>query len=258
MALKALVPKDKAGELPEAHKSLYTENEQGDFVLEVDGALDVFAPGLVAKNKELIGKLKVSDQKKAELEAKYAGIDLEKYQSLIEAAETEADKGNGNGDAAKALAEFQQKEKLWTADQKKLTGQVEELTKKATGLEQKYHSTLVTNEILKAIEELDGNAEMLLPAIVLAGKVKVNAEEDKETVRVLDADGVVLVGDTKGTPMSVKQYIETEFKSKTNWAGAFKADGKGGSGAQQSNKTTRGIDMSKMSPTERLKVAHRT
>ena len=257
MALKALVPKDKAAEIPEAHKSLYTENEQGDFVLEVDGVLDVHAPGLVTKNKELLGKLKTAEQAKKDLEAKLSGVDLDEYQKLKEAAEKEADKGGGNGDAQKALAAFEQKEKLWGTERAKLTGTVETLTRERDGFQQKYHKTLVTNEILKAIEELEGNAEMLLPAIVLAGKVRVNAEDDREAVRVLDSEGVVLVGDSKGTPMTVKQYIETEFKNKTNWAGAFKANGAGGSGATHSNKTSRGVDLSKLSPTERLKVAHR-
>ena len=258
MALKALVPKDKASEIPEAQRGLYTENEAGDFVLEVDGALDVFAPGLVKKNTELLGKLKKFAGIDVDQYEKLKGVDLEKYEKLLAAAEKEeAEGGNGHGDAAKALAAFEQKEKLWGTEKQKLASSIETLTSQRDTLEKKYHSTLVTNEILKAIEELDGNAEMLLPAIVLAGKVKVTLDDNKELVRVMDADDVILVGDSKGSPMTVKQYIETEFKSKANWAGAFKANGAGGTGSTASQKHTRGIDMSKLSPTERLKVAHR-
>src|ERR1043165_1112552 len=250
---------DALDKVPEAFRGEYVEKD-GKFVLQVENVLDVFAPGLVKKNGELLTEKKKAEQKALELEQRYAGIDLEEFERIkAEQAAAEEEKARKDGNHQSLL---EQKDKLHNAEKTKLTTQLTDITKERDGLTKEIETLLVTNETLKAIDELDGVPDMLLPAIMLAGKVKVIIENGKRVVRIMDfssdPEGVVLVGDSKGTPMSVKQYVETEFKNNQIWGGAFKSSGAGGSGASNStHRQKMGIDLSKLPPAERMKALRR-
>lgn len=251
-ALKAQV--EKLDDVPESYRPLYAEKD-GAFVLEVEGALDVFAPALVANNKKLVKEKQTVAQKLAELEQKYEGIDLEEIERLRQAA-AQGDPDDKSKD--KHVAALEQQTKQWDKERDKYKGGIEELTKANGALTHEIESLMVTNVTLKAIEELDGIPDMLLPAIVLAGKVKAVMEDGKRVVRIVDSEGVVAVGDSKGTPMSVKQYVETEFKGKPAWGGAFKPSGAGGSGATNgTHRRLSGVDLTKLTPAERMKAFRR-
>ncbi len=117
------------------------------------------------------------------------------------------------------------KEQLVAEHTNVVTGLTERNQVLETGISKVLKEQVARAEILA----LKGVPELVLPAINAVTRV---GEKDGEFfVEVLDDKGNVRIGDSKGTPMTVKQLV-AELRNTETYGRAFEGDGKQGSGKQ--------------------------
>lgn len=98
MALKAILTADEHGELPEAQRALYSENEDGGLVLDVDGV--EAHPGARALKSALDAER--ASRRRANTKAEALAAELERYRGIdpdaAHAALARPEKSDGGGD----------------------------------------------------------------------------------------------------------------------------------------------------------------
>lgn len=226
---------DSQDAIPEQMKS-YAVERDGKWVFEAETSDDV--TGL---------KKALDDERKRRAQAEkvakqFEGIDAEKARQLLDEthkAEEEKAKAAGQWENWKAQMTAQHNQEKQT------------LTEQIAALERDLNEQMVTANAMQAIAAEKGVAALLLPHI----GVQVTTENGKREVRILDASGNVRYG-KNGQPLTIAERVQ-EMKADPIFGRAFEATGAGGSGADNNtrNGATRGIDWSKLSPTERLKAA---
>lgn len=172
----------------------------------------------------------------------FEGIDAEQAKKLLEdthKAEEEKAKAAGQWENWKA-----QMQATHESEKKTLADQI-------AALERDLNEQMVTATAMQSIAAEKGVPALLLPHI----GAQVVVEHGKREVRILDASGNVRYG-KNGAPLTIAERV-MEMKADPVFGRAFDATGAGGSGAENNTRTgnARGIDWSKLSPTERLKTA---
>jgi uncharacterized lipoprotein YmbA len=220
--LKTVV--DDISAVPEAFRTQYKPIDGSNkFMLqEVEIPDPVDVSGLAKKTEELL------KEKKA-LEAKYAGIDPDRYQALLKAREAdERSKLEGKG-AWEALE--QQLKDRHAQELKQLESRVGSLTR---ALEQ----NMIDAEATAAISAARGAPALLLPHV--KEHVRVFEEDGRFVAKVVDANGNPRIGDAKGSPMTIKQLVE-EMKFSEIFGRAFEATYARGSGAPANGGRSRAV-----------------
>lgn len=208
--------------LSEEVAALYKETDDGSFVLAVEGMVSADSvedtSGLksaLRKERENVSKL---TGKLKGLEEKFAGFDLEEFESLRQA----------QADAAEAEAEKKGEwEKL---KQQMRDAHADELGKRDAAysrLKKELERHLIDATATAAINEADGNVTLLQPHVKALVKL---VEEGDGTFKpqVVDATGTPRV-DADGNPLSIKALV-SEMRDQEVYKGAFKGTGAQGGG----------------------------
>lgn len=217
MALKRIV--QSLDEVPESVREFYVESE-GKFVLDADDAAEL---------KSALRRKTDRAQQLAEELKKFEGIDLDRYNELMSAAEQQA-------------ADEMKKKGDWEAREKQLIdrhrSEVEKAKQREASLLSALENALITESATRAIAAAKGEPTLLLPHVEKRAKV---VEENGEfVVRIIDpATKQPLLADGTGTPMQMSGLIES-FKSDATLARAFEPPDKSGSGASGAARTNSG------------------
>ena len=206
--LKAIV--DNLDSVPEGARSFY-EQKDGKFALKVEGLEDVSG-------------LKSALEKEREA-AKTAKAFKELGLSPEEIRELKAAREKADEDKAKAAGE-------WDKLREKLSGQhaaeLKKLQDQIAALEQSERGAVVKTGLMSALAEAGATEEglSLLPDI-LQGRAKMENDNGKRVVKILDADG---------SPMLVKgrdaTFADLVAAASEKYPSLFKATTKPGSGTQ--------------------------
>jgi DNA-directed RNA polymerase subunit F len=225
MALKAVV--EKVDDLAESIRPLYQEKE-GRFVLDVE-PIDGFALEDVAGLKSTLGK-ELTKRKQLEKDfAKFKDLDPDKAREAIVKLEE-----LGNIDPLKEA------DKIVDQRLKAATGQlVEKHTKeldqeraRSTRLQKAFESTLIDQAATAALAEAKGSVELLLPHVQRHTRVR-ELDDGRHVVEVIDKDGTVRIGNSKGDPMTITDLVQ-EMKKSEAFGRAFDGSGQSGSGMRPS------------------------
>lgn len=234
MALKAIL--DSVDGLPDPIKAEYTQKD-GKFFLSVE-AVDGFELDDVTGLKNgLASERGVSSSMKKELEKLGSKWDETAKKWVHIADPIKIKQAITKFDEFSAFDPTKEADKIAEAKVNSIKEQlVAEHTTETTGLKERV--SVLENGISKVLKEqvaraeiiaLKGVPELLLPAINAVTRV---AEKDGDFfVEVLDDKGNVRIGDSKGTPMTVKQLV-AELRNTETYGRAFEGEGKSGSGKQ--------------------------
>lgn len=241
MSLPAAV--EKLDTIPEAQRGFYKQDGQR-FVLDVEGAEDVFAAGLKKNRDELL-----ADRKRLAAEiAKYKDVDPEEYQRL-KALQAEADEKKQKDAGAFDTLKQQLIEKH--------NGDMQKVNAELDADRNFIRETLADSVATKEIAGLQGNVKLLLPHVLREIKVERGADGKWGAV-VVDAKGNARISNAKGEPMTIAELV-AEFKARDEFAIAFKGSGASGSGASGSSTggNAGAADYAAMGPEARLAEARR-
>lgn len=210
--LKAVV--DKLDSVPEAYRDLYTERDDGKFILDADGVEDV--AGL---RSTLQSKQKRADELARKL-AEFGELTPEKAKELLAGAEeAERKKAESKGEWEKL------KVSLVEAHTKALKAKDDEIN----DLMAEIRLQVGENAARKAIESVSESVDLLIPHVMR--RVKVDRGEDRRfRAQVLDANGQPMIG-ADGNPVKIESLLE-ELKKDPKFQPAFKGTGSSGSGAE--------------------------
>lgn len=211
---------EKREDAPEWLRSALIE-DGGKFVFEAETTTEI------AGLKKTIDALRLSEGELSKLKKQIEGMDIDEAKKAVEAAkQAENDKLKAKGDWETREANLKQQ----LSDQfTKEYGPIKAQNEKLTAAVEKH---LKESVAAQAIADAKGNTRLLLPHVLQHIKV---VEENGEYVARVMKDGQVRIGDAKGTPMTISQLVEAEFKSSADYAGAFAASGAAGSGAGPTN-----------------------
>lgn len=225
MPLKAIV--DKLDDVPESVRGEYAEKD-GKFYLSVE-AVDGFALEDVNGLKGTLSK-ELAKRKTAETELeKFKGIDPAKARTALEELEElkaidpekEADKiVSAKLEAAKSqlVAKHNQELEVERSKSTKYRAKIEEL--------------LLDTVATEALAKEKGSIDLLLPHI--RSKARVVEEGDDFKVEVIDKEGNVRIGDSKGSPMSIVDLV-LEMRDSDTFGRAFEGNGVSGTGKGPGN-----------------------
>lgn len=172
--------------------------------------------GLRSKNEELLAKLKdattrasvLGDRTPEEIKA-----DLEFAREQREA------RARAEGDFESLKAQLLDQHKAEIAKR-------ETRVKRVEG---KLYDVLARREAESAIVAAGGNPKLLLPHIL--PHIRVSESDDDFAAEVVDEKGRPRIADSQGTPMTIKQLVES-FRSDDTFGLAFAASDAAGSGAR--------------------------
>lgn len=223
MALKAILTADEHKGLGDGLKSEYVERE-GKFFLDVS-PVEGYSLEDVGGLKATLGAERTQLSKLNKQIEKFKDLDpsvdwgslkneLDELKSID--PKKEADKlANTKFEAARTQLLTKHQGEVTARDDriKHLTSTVEKL--------------LIDSVAKSAIAEAKGSIELLLPHVRSSTRVK---EENGEfSVEVVDAQGNVKIGDSKGKPMSISDLI-AEMRTSDTFGRAFEGENKSGSG----------------------------
>ena len=209
-------------DLNEALHELYEKQDDGSFnlippegLISADDVEDTAGlKSALAKTRdekrELARKLKNTSEK-------YAGLDLDEYESLKGAsADAETAKLEAAGEWDKIKGQM-------------ITQHAAELQKERdenARLTRQLETVQVDSKVVSAISKAQGNVELLTPHV----RSRLQLNTDDFTVTVLDSDGKTPKVDGDGNPVTIDALVSEMRKSDT-YAGAFKASDQSGSGS---------------------------
>lgn len=231
--LKAII----TGAPPEGFEDYYKPMEGHDdtFVLDVE-------PGKIKREDGKEGVLTLEDTTGLKTVLSETRSTLEKTRERVKAFD-DLDPKEVREKLAK-LEELQALDPTKEADkivQEKIEALKKQLTEKhQQDLEserqksEKYRSRVYDREIraaaVEAIAAEKGVPELLLPHVQQNTRLR-ETDEGNFLVEVVDAQGNVRIGDSKGTPMTIAQLV-AEMKSSPVFGRAFEGSGSTGSGSQ--------------------------
>ncbi len=229
-------------DVPEALRDMY-ETAEGGHRLRVEGMI---AESEVSGLKSALEKEKERRRGYSEKLQKLGAIDPDEFKRLKEAdaarAQRDAEK-KGEWDKLKAqlIEQHNAEKKQFEAGIDAMRGSLE-----------RY---LIEAEATREISARDGVPELLLPAV--KNRVRVVEENGEYRTVVMDEHGDPMISDSQGTPMTIGQLVDT-LKGSEVYGRAFGPMGKQGVGtpanAQRGTGPARGIDPSKLSPTDKIRA----
>lgn len=223
MALKAVI--EKLEEVPEATRTLYQERD-GRFVLDVEPA-EGFALEDVGGLKSTLGKEMTRRKALEKTVEQYKDIDPEKArEALLKLEEL------GNIDPHKEADKIvEQRVKAATGQiVEKHTKEMDALRNENKSLQASFQSLLIDNAATAALAEAKGSVDLLLPHVQRQTRVR-RLEDGRHIVEVVDKDGTVRIGNSKGDPMTISDLVQEMRKSEA-YGRAFEGTGNSGSGMQ--------------------------
>lgn len=228
---------DKIDAVPEKFRSLYVEHE-GKFVFQT--------PDSLARALE--------NAKRERNEAKQRAATVDKWERL----------GKSPDEISELLAaqrKAEEKKAVEAGEWDKLRAQMNDAHAKALGekdealaaMQASLEEYLVDSASIKAIAELDGVVDLLLPHV--KRHIKVVQDNGKYAARVFNDKGDTRVN-AKGEPLTIQDLV-AEMRSNEVFGLAFKANTKDGSGAPSRNvasgeKTIPRREFDALSPDEKM------
>jgi len=216
--------------LDEGVASFYSEQEDGSFLLNVTGANGYELENTTAL-KSALGKERANAQAASKALKQFEGLDAtqarEALEKISEYADFDPDKKVAEAIKVREAQLIKQHEASllsMTDENKSLIGQLEQ--------------NLITSSATKAIADLEGSVDLLLPHVMNQTRMR-RAENGSFIAEVVDSSGNPRIGDAQGSPMSISQLVE-EMKTSDAFARAFKGSGSTGSGATNTNNTSSG------------------
>ena len=247
MALKAILTAEEHKGVSEIIRNEYTEKD-GKFFLAVDpveGYTLENVDGLktsLGKERTQVATLQTNLAKFKDLDpdaARQAMIELEELRAID--PKKEADKIVATKfETAKTQLVAKHNQDLAARDEriKKLSGTIENL--------------LVDSVASTVIAEAKGSIELLLPHV--RRSTRVTEKDGAFQVEVIDKEGNTRIGDSKGTPMSIKDLI-ADMRNSETFGRAFEGDGTTGSGKRPGTSgggtPTGGLKRSTMTPEQK-------
>lgn len=221
MALKAIL--DSLEGLPADVAKEYKENDDGKFVLDVEGLEDT---GALKRAKDHEKKRRqAAEGKTAELESKLADLE-EQLAALDDPGKSKID----DKQRVKLEQRIKELEGQLTTKEQSLLGEINRLTSEATAT--------------KLAADLTDSPNLLLPHI--RSRLVTEIEDGKAVVKVRDADGDIgsmTIEDLKKEFTSNKEYAPILRGSQGSGSGAPGGGGKGGGQGKP-------LDYSKATPAE--------
>jgi len=234
MTLKLKVTKTEFDSLDEGIRGLYEAKEDG-YMLAVEGIEDVSGlKGALAKER----------------------ADREKYAKQVKGWEA---LGKTPEEITELLVKQQEDEKKKLeskGEYDKLVAQINESHQKALGAKDKeieamsrtLEKHLIDAAVISAISDEGGNAKLLLPHV--KDRVKVVKSDDGDyAVNVLLPDKSAPLVGNDGKPLSISAFVKS-LKEDEVFQVAFKATGKGGSGALPGSQNGGGASPFKITRTD--------
>lgn len=234
MALKAVL--DKLDGVADALKGEYTEKD-GKFYLSVEPVDGYELDDVSGLKNSLAAERSINEKTGKELGKFGSTWDKEKKVWVHTIDPVKAKEALGKYDEFMKLDPEKEADKIVSTKiesvKSQLTTQHGEEIKVKDGriakLEGAVSKVLKTNVAKAAILAAKGSPELLLPHVEAAMRIK--ETDDDFVVEIVGADGNVRIGDAKGNPMTVDQYVAEMRKSET-FGRAFEGDGKGGTGKE--------------------------
>ena len=246
MALKAILTPDEHAAIAEPLRGEYVERD-GKFYADIV-PVDGYALEDVSGLKSTLGKKQTQlDQIQRDM-SKYKDIDPDKVRAALAELEelkkidptTEADKlVNSKLEAAKAQI------------LKKHAEEIEGVQSKAEKYRAKIDKLLRDSVAVAAIAEHKGAVKLLLPHV--RNSTRVVEDGDDFRVEVIDSEGNVRIGDSKGSPMSIADLV-VEMRDSEEFGRAFDGEGRTGTGKGPGNGkggAPSGLKRSQMTPEQK-------
>jgi len=216
--------------LDEGVAAFYNEQEDGSFLLNVAGANGYELENTTAL-KSALGKERANAQSANKALKQFEGLDAKQAREALEKIEEYA---NFDPDAKVAEAIKVREAQLIKQHESALVSMTDENKSLIGQLEQ----NLITSSATKAIADLEGSVDLLLPHVMNQTRMR-RAENGSFIAEVVDSSGNPRIGDAQGSPMSITQLVE-EMKTSDSFARAFKGSGSTGSGATNTNASSTG------------------
>lgn len=237
---------EKKEDIPADVVNFYEENDDGVFILSIDGVI----PDIQRLKTALEDERKISgksDKENKRLKSILGDLTSDEIQELKNNQE------KFKTSIAKTNTEMEAREKQL---KEKWEVIVEDRDKTISALDKDVEEYVVRSHILSVLADKDvsGDPEVLYDPIRKNTKV-LRKESGGFDFKVLGADGEVKVGDNSGNDMGVKQYA-LEFKQKKAFASAFPensgGDAPGNNGKTNNNQTSEAFQS--LPPGERLRL----
>lgn len=230
MALKAII--EKIEDVPEGVRGEYKEQTAGDgkkfFLLDVS-PVNGYELDNVSSLKTALGAERTAKGKLEAQVVKFKDLDPDKARDALARLE-ELEKIDPTKEADKiANTKF---EAAKTQLLKKHSDELEGERTKSSKYRSKIDRLMIDSVAKSAIADLKGSIDLLLPHV--QSQTRVVEDGDDFKVEVVDKDGNVRIGDSKGQPMSIKDLI-TEMRNSDTFGRAFEGDGQTGGGKHRSN-----------------------
>lgn len=245
MALKAIL--DSLDGLSADVAKEYKKGDDGKFRLDVT-EVNGFALEDVAGLRSSLSKERENVRTLKEQSKTFEGLDPAKARDAIKKVEemanwTPEQKVKEQIEAVKTqLLDAHGKEKRALEDrQSKLTKQLEE--------------SMIRSVATQAIVELKGTKDapmVMMPHI--ERQTRLRETDGKYIVEVIGQDGNPRLTGSQGTAMTIAQLVD-EMKTQDAWAFCFEGKNAKGGGSSSNGGKTGGVDLSKLTPVERLKLA---
>jgi len=244
--------------LDESVQSFYKETE-GGFILDA-----MPANGYVIENvdnlKSALTKerktVKDYEKKVKTYESKYADIDPEEYKSAMEKIE-ELSQFDPEKEADKLAQEkYEANKKRLEATitkqyEAKIKNEYEPVKQKYDVVVKQLEKELRTAAAVKALAAEEGDADLLLPHVL--NKLKFSQKDDGSFETYVTDDSGEVAYNQKAEPLSVQELVQS---MKGKFPGAFKSTARSGGGAQQNRgKGNDGVDISKLTPAQKIQMA---
>lgn len=235
MPLPAVV--ESLDEIPEIARDEYRQDADGKrYIRETVAAPGEDAPELrraLAREKAEARKWRAAAEERRD-------IDPEEYRTLKaerEAREREEAEKKGQFDKLIAQKDSQYQQELSKRDAD---------LKAALSAVERY---VLDAEIAQAVSAQKGKLKILAPHV--KAQLKAINEGGQYRVAVIDADGDERFNPKTNAPMTVAELV-AEMKLDPEFGGAFESSGATGGGASGAASTRASVDLSKLSPVERL------
>ena len=173
MTLSYQLDQDGFNGLDETTQKLYTQSDDGNYILNITGMPTEDVEGLRKKRDELMNETKAEKEKRKQLEARLA--------------ELEQDKQNKADDEARAKGDIEALQKSW---QSKLDKTQSEHKTQIDNLNKRIYDMTVGQTALQMATELavQGSANVLLPHIKSRLSLT-NKDDGTHQIQVLDEQG---------------------------------------------------------------------
>lgn len=221
MSLQAIV--ESLDDVPEALRDQYVENGDGKFKLDVQG---VEFPDDVAPLKNALDREKAQRREFAKKLKQFDGVDLEKYNELLEKQrEAEEKKLLDEGEVEKLI------EKRTLRMREDHEKELQETKQKLTHLESKLRSEVVTSKVNKAAVAANVLDEKSLRLIEMMAANSIKFKDDG-TYAIFEGDEEQFGSD--GQPLSIEEWM-TDLASE--YPNLFK-DSQGSEARKQTSRST--------------------